>query len=111
MALQNSQNGTYVYHLPLSSPQKKKFLKDNDFRCCNGSSIEAFTHLNSNIYFYNNDNFWVNLYIPSEVKWTTRGITISQNGNFPANPTVLFTVSTKKTARFAMNLFIPEGAN
>jgi len=110
LALQNSQYGTYVYHLPLSSPQKKKFLKDNDFRCCNGSSIEAFTHLNSNIYFYNNNNFWVNLYIPSEVKWTTRGITISQNGNFPANPTVLFTVSTKKTARFAMNLFIPEGA-
>jgi uncharacterized protein len=108
MALQNSENGTYVYHLPLSSPQNKKFLKESDFRCCNGSSIEAFSHLNSNIYFYNNDNIWVNLYIPSEVKWNSRGITISQKGNFPANPAIQFAVSTKKTSRFAINLFMPD---
>jgi DUF1680 family protein len=108
MALQNSENGTYVYHLPLSSPQNKKFLKESDFRCCNGSSIEAFSHLNSNIYFYNNNNIWVNLYIPSEVKWNTRGTTISQKGNFPANPAIQFAVSTKKASRFAINLFMPE---
>jgi DUF1680 family protein len=108
MALQNSENGTYVYHLPLSSPQNKKFLKESDFRCCNGSSIEAFSHLNSNIYFYNNVNIWVNLYIPSEVKWNNRGTTISQKGNFPSNPAIQFAVSTKKTSRFAINLFMPD---
>lgn len=108
MALQNSENGTYVYHLPLSSPQNKKFLKESDFRCCNGTSIEAFSHLNSNIYFYNNDNIWVNLYIPSEVKWNTRGTTISQKGNFPANPAIQFAVSTKTASRFAINLFMPD---
>jgi len=108
MALQNSENGTYVYHLPLSSPQKKKFLKETDFRCCNGSSIEAFSHLNSNIYFYNNDNFWVNMYIPSEVNWKTRETTISQKGNFPANPTIQFAVTTRKPSKFAINLFMPD---
>jgi len=110
MALQNSENGTCVYHLPLSSPQNKKFLKETDFRCCNGTTIEAFTHLNSNIYFWNNDNFWVNLYIPSEVRWKAKKITISQTGNFPANSTVQFTVSTKKYSKFALNLFIPAWA-
>ena len=108
MALQNSENGTCVYHLPLKSPTTKKFLKETDFRCCNGSTIEAFTHLNSNIYFYNNRNLWVNLYIPSVVKWTGQGVTISQTGNFPASPVVQFTVSTSKTTRFAINLFIPS---
>ena len=108
MALQNSENGTYVYHLPLNSPQKKKFLKETDFRCCNGSSIEAFSHLNSNIYFYNNDNFWVNMYIPSEVNWKTRETTISQKGNFPANPTIQFAVTTRKPSKFAINLFMPD---
>jgi DUF1680 family protein len=110
MALQNCENGTCVYHLPLSSPQIKKFLKETDFRCCNGSAIEAFTHLNSNIYFWNNNNFWVNLYIPSEVKWKAKEITISQTGNFPSNSTVQFTVSTKKSSRFALNLFVPSWA-
>jgi DUF1680 family protein len=108
MALQNSENGTYVYHLPLSSPQNKKFLKESDFRCCNGSSIEAFSHLNSNIYFNNNNNIWVNLYIPSEVKWNTRGTTISQKGNFPANPAIQFAVTSRKPSKFAINLFIPD---
>jgi uncharacterized protein len=111
MALQNSENGTCVYHLPLKSPTTKKFLKETDFRCCNGSTIEAFTHLNSNIYFHNNHNLWVNLYIPSEVRWKTQDVTISQTGNFPANPVVQFTVSTKKSSRFAINLFVPSWAN
>jgi len=111
MALQNSENGTCVYHLPLSSNQKKKFLKETDFRCCNGSTIEAFTHLNSNIYFWNKDNFWVNLYIPSEVKWEKQGVTIRQTGNFPANSTVQFAVSTKKPSKFALNLLVPAWAN
>ncbi len=110
MALQNSENGTCVYHLPLSSTQTKKFLKESDFRCCNGSTIEAFTHLNSNIYFWNKDNFWVNLYIPSEVKWEKQGVTIRQTGNFPANSTVQFVVSTQKTSRFAFNLLVPAWA-
>jgi len=110
MALQNSENGTCVYHLPLSSSQTKKFLKETDFRCCNGSSIEAFTHLNSNIYFHTNDKVWVNLYIPSEVKWEQRGVTISQKGNFPANPSVQFVISTKKPSKFAINMFVPEWA-
>lgn len=110
MALQNSENGTCVYHLPLSSTQKKKFLKETDFRCCNGSTIEAFTHLNSNIYFWNKDNFWVNLYIPSEVKWDKQGVTIRQTGNFPANSTVQFVVSTKKPSKFAFNLLVPAWA-
>ena len=110
MALQNSENGTCVYHLPLSSTQKKIFLKETDFRCCNGSTIEAFTHLNSNIYFWNKDNFWVNLYIPSKVKWEKQGVTISQTGNFPMNSTVQFVVSTKKPSRFAFNLLVPAWA-
>jgi len=110
MALQNSENGTCVYHLPLSSHQKKKFLKETDFRCCNGSTIEAFTHLNSNIYFWNKDNLWVNLYIPSDVKWEKEGVTISQTGNFPTNSAVQFTVSTKKPSKFAFNLFVPDWA-
>lgn len=111
MALQNSENGTCVYHLPLSSAQTKKFLKENDFRCCNGSTIEAFTHLNSNIYFWNKQDIWVNLYIPSEVKWEKQRVTIRQTGNFPVSSTVRFTVSSQKPSRFAFHLLVPAWAS
>lgn len=109
MALQNASTGTCVYHLPLGSPRKKIFLKENDFRCCNGSSIEAFSQLNSGIYYYNDSNLWVNLYIPSRVEWKGKGVVLQQAGNFPLESAVEFTVSAKSRAEFNLSLFIPSG--
>ena len=111
MPAQCPESGMSVYHLPLGSPRKKAFLKDNDFKCCSGSGIEAFTHLNSNIWFHDNDNIWVNLYIPSIVTWKDKDVTISQTGNFPENPRIEFQVSAKNPVKFKINLLIPTGTN
>jgi DUF1680 family protein len=48
------------------------------------------------------------MYIPSEVNWKTRETTICQKGNFPANPTIQFAVTTRKPSKFAINLFMPD---
>ena len=110
MALQSAHTGQCVYHLPLGSPRKKSYLKENDFRCCNGSSIEAFTQLNSGIYYHNNSTLWVNMYIPSKLNWADKGIEIDQTGNFPENPNVELTLSAKNTTEFEFRLFIPSWA-
>ena len=110
MALQSAHTGKCVYHLPLGSPMKKSYLNENDFRCCNGSSIEAFELLNSGIYYHNNSTLWVNLYIPSKLSWTEKGIEIDQVGNFPENPVVEFIVSSKEKMDFELMLFIPSWA-
>jgi DUF1680 family protein len=89
MALQSGHTGACVYHLPLGSPRQKVFLNDNDYRCCNGSSIEAFASLNSNIYFHSDSTLWVNLYVPSKVNWEKRNIVLEQTGNFPISPGVV----------------------
>lgn len=111
MALQNSETGDVVYFLPLGSPREKAFLKENDFRCCNGSSIEAFTHLDSNIYFHDTENIWVNLFIPSELNWKEKGVTIEQTGSFPEEPKTQISITTQTPTRFALNLLIPSWAN
>lgn len=110
MALQSAHTGKCVYHLPLGSPMKKSYLNENDFRCCNGSSIEAFEQLNSGIYYHNNSTLWVNLYIPSKLKWADKGIELDQVGNFPENPVVEFIVSSKEKKEFELMLFIPSWA-
>ena len=110
MALQSGHTGACVYHLPLGSPRKKAFLKDNDFRCCNGSSIDAFSSLNSNIYFHDDSTLWVNLYISSKVHWDKKNIDLIQNGNFPMTPKVEFTLRTKKSD-FTLKLLVPAWAN
>jgi DUF1680 family protein len=107
---QNDSTGQNVYHLPLGSPQSKQFLKDNDFRCCNGTSIEAFSSLNSGIYYHNDHELWVNLYIPSKVTWAEKGFSLEQKGSFPTDSAVVFSVTATKEAPIAVNLFIPSWA-
>ena len=109
-ALQNAETGCNVYSLPLGSPNKKSFAKPSEFFCCNGTTIEAFTSLNTNIYFYNNDNLWVNLYILSSVNWKSKGITLSQSSGFPDSSVVKFNITAKKSTPFALKLFIPSWA-
>ena len=110
MALQSAHSGKCVYHLPLGSPRKKTYLNENDFRCCNGSSVEAFALLNSGIYYHNDESLWVNLYIPSKVLWNEKDVELEQTGNFPVSPVVEFTLSAKRKSSFDVNLLIPSWA-
>lgn len=110
MALQSAHTGQCVYHLPLGSPRNKIYLKENDFRCCNGSSIEAFTQLNSGIYYHTNSTLWVNMYLPSKLNWTGKGIEIEQSGNFPEETGVELVISANEKTEFELRLFIPSWA-
>ncbi|MEO6520803.1 MAG: beta-L-arabinofuranosidase domain-containing protein [Mucilaginibacter sp.] len=110
MALQNAHTGQAVYYLPLGSPRSKAFLKDNDFRCCNGTTVEAFAMLNSNIYFHNDSALWVNLYVPSKVNWLSKNITLMQTGSFPADTVVEFSLTATKKTTFALKLLVPTWA-
>lgn len=107
---QNQENGRVVYHLPLGSPRTKLFLSENDFRCCNGSGIEAFAQLHSNIYFHRENNVWVNLFIPSELNWSEKGILLAQTTNFPEEPKITLKISCRKKTAFTLNLLIPSWA-
>jgi DUF1680 family protein len=110
MALQCAQTGKCVYHLPLGSPRQKAFLNENEFRCCNGSSVEAFAQLNSGIYFHNHSTLWVNMYIPSELNWAEQGVEIEQTGNFPEDSNIEFIISATSKSEFELRLFVPSWA-
>ncbi len=110
MALQNGNTGAVVYHLPLGSPREKKFLKDDDFRCCNGTSIEAFASLNKGIYYNDAAAVWINLYVPSTLNWKEHKFILQQDGNFPADSTVTFTIKSAKAKALKLNFLIPGWA-
>ncbi|MGY5354134.1 beta-L-arabinofuranosidase domain-containing protein [Wenyingzhuangia sp. IMCC45467] len=108
LALQSSYSGKCVYHLPLGSPRKKIFLNDDDFRCCNGTSIEAFSSLNNGIYYHNESSIFVNLFIPSKVNWNEKKVTLTQKGSFLADKAVDFIITTKSNSTFDVNLLVPS---
>lgn len=111
MSLEEDSAARTVYHLPLGSPRKKEFLKQNDFRCCNGTGIVAFTELSSSIYFHKQNRLYVNMLVPSRLEWNEQGISIEQITQFPENPKSILKISAIKATDFALNLLIPSWAN
>ena len=110
MACQNKLDGRVTYHLPLGSPRHKSWLDEEDFRCCNGSSIETFASLDNGIYYVGDKSLYVTNYIPSEMTWKEQGVQMAQTGNFPYSPTVELTVKQNKTKKYELNLLIPSWA-
>lgn len=107
---QSDHTGSFVYHLPLGSPRNKKYLKDNDFACCSGSGVEAYSQLNQGIYYHNDTTLWVNLYIPSEVYWKEKNIKLMQNSKFPKDSIIDLTISIKRKSNFSLKLLVPSWA-
>ena len=69
-----------------------------------------------NTYFRDARGVYVNLYIPSTLRWTQDGaqISLTQNSEYPYDSHVQFEVKTSKAAEFVLNLRIPawaEGAS
>jgi len=101
-----------TYHVPLRPGSVKGFGNPNmtGFTCCNGTALESNTKLQNSIYFKSKDNkaLFVNLYIPSIVKWTEKNVTISQTTAYPNEDQTILTISGK--GRFDINVRVPHWA-
>lgn len=101
-----------TYHVPLRSGSVKHFGNPNmkGFTCCNGTAIESSTKLQNTIYFKSTDNkaLYVNLYVPSTLKWTERNITIEQTTAFPNEDRTKLTIKGK--GQFDIKVRVPYWA-
>jgi hypothetical protein len=78
--------------------------------CCVGSGMENHSKYADTIYFHDADALWVNLFIPSELKWKEKGVTIRQKTEFPKKDTTTITVATKQAQSFAIRIRVPYWA-
>ncbi len=96
--------------------QGKKVYSNHRWPCCSGTMPQVAADYRINTYLREPRGIWVNLYIPSTVRWTQDGaqISVTQTGEYPHDSQVQFEVNTSKRASFAINLRIPawaEGAS
>ncbi|MEV4349058.1 beta-L-arabinofuranosidase domain-containing protein [Actinoplanes sp. NPDC049596] len=80
----------------------------NSFWCCQGTGIEINTKLMDSIYFSNGTTLTVNLYVPSTLSWTQRGITVTQTTAYPAGDTTTLTLSGSMSGSWSIRLRIPS---
>ena len=101
-----------TYHVPLLPGSIKQFGNPNmtGFTCCNGTAIESSTKLQSNIYLKSKDNkaLFVNLYIPSTLKWEERQITVEQTTRFPKEDHTKLTINGN--GQFDLHVRVPHWA-
>jgi DUF1680 family protein len=78
------------------------------FWCCQGTGIEVNTRLAESIYFYNGTTLTVNLFAPSVLSWTQRGITVTQTTTFPAGDTSTLRLTGTMSGSWSIRVRIPS---
>ncbi|MEU4833894.1 beta-L-arabinofuranosidase domain-containing protein [Streptosporangium sp. NPDC023615] len=112
----NDAHGHIVYFTPLNPGARRGvggrnpgYSTDyNSFWCCQGTGLETQTKLMDSIYFYNGNTLTVNLFAPSVLNWTQRGITVTQTTSYPASDTTTLQVTGNVGDSWTMRIRIPS---
>ncbi|HTU34772.1 MAG TPA: beta-L-arabinofuranosidase domain-containing protein [Candidatus Acidoferrum sp.] len=89
-----------------------KFYKHDHWPCCSGTLPQVAADYRINSYFHDRDSVYVNLYIPSTLRWTVNGaqILLTQSGEYPFEGRITIDVALSRSTEFAVHLRIPEWA-
>ncbi|MFH0990616.1 MAG: beta-L-arabinofuranosidase domain-containing protein [bacterium] len=111
LASQNPDNGMVCYFVPLGSGTTKHYSTPfEDFSCCLGTGMENHSRYGESIYFSNSNELYVNLFIPSELNWRSKGVQIKQLTTFPRENVSRFIFSAQKPVKFTLQMRRPRWA-
>jgi DUF1680 family protein len=83
----------------------KVYLEDQKWSCCSGTYPQAVADYHNLIYLHDNEGIYVNLFVPSEV--VRKGMTLTQETDYPESPTSTITVRNAKAVQFPLRVHIP----
>lgn len=110
---QHPQTGMVRYFSPIVGGHSTKGFSDpeNSFWCCVGSGWENHARYGEQIYFKDlNEDLYVNLYIPSILKWDNRKTEIKQTSDLLQSGNVQVVVNASRKQRFSLFLRMPQWA-
>lgn len=89
-----------------------KVYSPHGWPCCSGTMPQVAADYRINTYFHDEQGVYVNLYIPSTLKWVQNGafVSLTQKGNYPFDPLTTFEVTLAKPAEFDASFRIPAWA-
>jgi DUF1680 family protein len=88
----------------------KKVYSGHRWPCCSGTLPQVATDYVINTYFREPGGIYVNLYIPSTLRWTQDGakVSLTQRSSYPFDSVVQFEVTTSRPLEFTLNFRIPS---
>ena len=111
LASQNPETGMMCYYVPLRTGSRKNFNSpDNDFWCCTGTGVENHGKYGDSIYFHNESQLYVNLFIGSELDWKEKGLRVRQETRFPEEEQSRLTLNCAKPVELELQVRHPGWA-
>lgn len=95
------------YHYAVGMNARKAFGNETpQSSCCGGTGSENHVKYQEAAYFVNDSTIWVALYLPSEARWASNDVTITQQCKWPAQKSVI----KVSKGTFSMKLRVPYWA-
>jgi uncharacterized protein len=102
-------DGRTYYYSDYNFKGHKIYRPDQHWACCSGTLPQVASDYRINTYFRDPQGVWVNLYIPSTLRWKQDGadVALTQESQYPFESAMHFHVETSRARRFALNFRIP----
>ena len=112
LAAQDPEKGGFVYYMSMKPGDFKAYSTPLDsFWCCVGTGMEVHGRYGEAIYSHGIDSLYVNLFIPSELTWPEKGVSVRQETRFPDEDTVRLTFKCPGAIYFKLHLRYPSWAD
>ncbi|NUT98262.1 MAG: hypothetical protein HOY78_40245 [Saccharothrix sp.] len=115
----NDGHGHVCYFTPLNPGGRRGVAPTNGgystdyttFWCCQGTGLEMQTKLADSLYFREDTTLIVNLFAPSVLNWTQRGITVTQSTTYPVGDTTSLQFTGNVGGTWSVRIRIPSWAS
>jgi len=82
----------------------------DSFWCCTGTGFENHAKYGQAIYWHDSQGLLVSLFIPSELKWQQKGLTLRQETNYPEQETTRLSFTCAEPVEMSLRLRYPSWA-
>jgi uncharacterized protein len=110
-ALPLEENGKNFYYADYNFNGKRVY-KEARWACCSGTLPQVAADYRINTYFRGPQAVYVNLYVPSTLRWSEKGaaLSLTQEGEYPYEERIVFTVTSSQPAELTIHFRIPSWA-
>jgi len=112
LSTENHDKGGFVYFTPMRPGHYRVYSQpQTSFWCCVGSGMENHAKYGEMIYAHTDKDLYVNLFIPSVLKWAEKKMVLKQENSFPQNPSTKLIFEVAPKSEINLKLRAPEWTN
>ncbi len=91
----------------------RRTYKDARWACCSGTLPQVAADYRINLYLRRPQSVYVNLYVPSTLRWEEEGarLSLTQTGGYPYDGKVVFSIAASKPSDMTLHFRIPAWAS